>query len=826
MAFSPLAAQDADTEGEAAAEAEEEIITLQEFRVDTTQEYGYRATSSMTAIRLTGQVIDTPMRINILPEEFLEDLAFDSTQEASRYISGIYGDERVSSHDGGGTLYVRGFRTPKQRNGVESFGPSNLNGVDRIEVIKGPVGVFYGNTAPGGIYNVVTKKPEFINAGSLKYTYGSYNHHTVSADVQATALENTLGVRVNGTYMDSDDWRDFEKAKETYLTASVRWRPRPRIDMFYEYENAEMLRNDGVNDNVENPRYHAEYANVPQNMVDFFRVHDTGGNVRTGLDVDGNVVPVPLASDEETISVLRNRWRVGAVNKWKADVETATGEYVLRFTGHGDPFDLSPRGYKFNRNGEGGFDNFYGKSHLFNVSWGPTSWIDVRYQFYDIESERIYLNNFYTDANGDYTVRMRTAFNGLSYSRRINQQADIRFTFNTESVGQHKILAGHEHQHNFRTNKGTHSFDWDQLPDVLMPADPLFRGGPIAPGTEMVLVKGSEYYNAFNPYIMDVPNYTDAIASRSYPTPKAPSWLNSYYTTHLGSFFNNRLRTMIGMRWEEEDDGDTGQTPSYGAVFEIAPGWHLFGNYSEQWRPNGDSITGAGVVASDNAHKMVNEMGQGYDFGVKSNWRDNTLSGSISWFTLDRANIRQQDGDRNDTDPRRLDDDTGNNITWWILSGLEHTEGFESDLVWTPNPNFQLLFSYSWTYDAKIVHDASLTNPVEIAIQNGRQLHNAPEHNLAIFGKQSFREGKLKGFSFGLGFRATSEAESGNNKPFRFHQNPGYSVWDGLIQYETNKIGKRTVFSFNMENMFDQRWWSGLAVGDPFKAYFKIKTFF
>ena len=77
-----------------------------------------------------------------------------------------------------------------------------------------------------------------------------------------------------------------------------------------------------------------------------------------------------------------------------------------------------------------------------------------------------------------------------------------------------------------------------------------------------------------------------------------------------------------------------------------------------------------------------------------------------------------------------------------------------------------------------------------------------------------------------MGVRATSAAESGNNKPFRTHRNPGYNVWDALFQYETNRFGKRTVFSFNLENMFDQTWHSGLALGDPIKAYFKIKTFF
>ena len=78
LTYAPLSAQDEETE-----EGEKtELIELPEFRVDDSQEFGYRATSSATAIRLAAQSIDLPMNISILPAEFIEDLAFDSIQEA------------------------------------------------------------------------------------------------------------------------------------------------------------------------------------------------------------------------------------------------------------------------------------------------------------------------------------------------------------------------------------------------------------------------------------------------------------------------------------------------------------------------------------------------------------------------------------------------------------------------------------------------------------------------------------------------------------------------------------------------------------------------
>lgn len=815
LAFSPLAAQEEATEGEEEtdlAEEETDVVELPEFRVDESREYGYRGTSSHTAIRLASQSVDLPMNISILPEEFIEDLAFDTPQEVARYVSGALADERVSSFTGG-HVYVRAFRVNQRRNGLTlgTFEATNLNAVDRVEVIKGPIGVFYGNASPGGVFNVVTKKPQFRNGGSVAYTYGSYNHHRVAIDAQAKAMNNTLGVRLNGTYINSEDWRDFEKMEEEYLTGAIRWNPKPRFDVFYEYEHAQARRNDGANDLVGNPMLQEEYANIPQNIVDYFR------NKRDDPD------------DQTTINYLRDRWIAGpsaGVVRWADDHREATGEYVFVRAGFDDPFRISPRGNFFNRNGTGAFFDYISKSHHFNVTWGPTEWIDVRYQYYDIETELNEVLNFLTDALADYTLYMRDNFNHRNRERRINQQVDVKFRFKTEKAGNHTLIYGHENRHNFRWRRGSHRFDWDLLPDLEVVADPYFKGGPVAPGTPMITVKGSEYRKRWNPYIHEVPSYTDAITTLIETTPQSPTWLTGHYFTHLGSFFNNRARTMVGVRFEEEDDGDTGTTPRYGAVIEVLPGWHIFGSYSERWAPNRENITGRGVTAEDNQFKFANQTGNGIDIGIKTNWKDHKLDGTISWFTLERANIRQQDGRRNDTDPRNTDDTPENNVVWYLLSGLERVKGVETDLVWTPNQNFQMLFTYGWFYDAKIVSDTSLTIPFEVEFQNGRQLHNAPKHNLAVWGKYKLTEGKLRGLSFGLGVRATSEAEVSNNKPFRTHFNPGYSVWDGLIQYETDKIGKRTVFSLNLENMFDQTWHTGLAVGDPLKVYFKVKTFF
>src|SRR5262249_32480629 len=85
---------------------------------------------------------------------------------------------------------LRGFALPRYYNGVSlanaaSLVPINIwDNVDRIEVVKGPVGLYYANSTPNGVANYITKKPQFIDATSLDLTYGSYDFAKVVADHQ------------------------------------------------------------------------------------------------------------------------------------------------------------------------------------------------------------------------------------------------------------------------------------------------------------------------------------------------------------------------------------------------------------------------------------------------------------------------------------------------------------------------------------------------------------------------------------------------------------------------------------------------------------------
>ena len=109
------------------------------------------------------------------------------------------------------------------------------------------------------------------------------------------------------------------------------------------------------------------------------------------------------------------------------------------------------------------------------------------------------------------------------------------------------------------------------------------------------------------------------------------------------------------------------------------PGFIAFTSRSENFRINGSNITGPGALASEILPNLPPETARGFDLGIKSNWRDNTLSGSFTNYTLENNNQRRTDRLRSDTDPRNLDATTANNITWFNVGGRERNTGIELD---------------------------------------------------------------------------------------------------------------------------------------------------
>jgi iron complex outermembrane receptor protein len=204
---------------------------------------GYRAERSGTATRTDTRIRELPAAIQVVPKQVIED------QQATRMADVI---ENVSSVRPGSSFgnradsfIVRGFQSfLSARDGFLSnqlFGDPgfiDLASVERVEILKGPASVLYGLGDPGGLVNIVTKRPLREAQYELGAQTGSYEFYRAEADLsQPLNEEGTLALRVNAAYQDWGSFRDFfKRSKRAFVAPVLGWEPSASTKVLVDFE--------------------------------------------------------------------------------------------------------------------------------------------------------------------------------------------------------------------------------------------------------------------------------------------------------------------------------------------------------------------------------------------------------------------------------------------------------------------------------------------------------------------------------------------------------------------------------------------------------------
>lgn len=170
-----------------------------------------------------------PQSIQVISSDEIAELGATSIGDLLRNVpSASAGYSRVGSYQSF-SLKVRGFLADQMRNGIrqryyEDVDASALSNIERVEVLKGPSGVLYGQSAVGGVISIVTKRPqqEFAASGSLGL--GSYNQKIISGDITGQ-LTDTLSARITGEIERSDSFVDHNPIDRNNIAFALEYSP-------------------------------------------------------------------------------------------------------------------------------------------------------------------------------------------------------------------------------------------------------------------------------------------------------------------------------------------------------------------------------------------------------------------------------------------------------------------------------------------------------------------------------------------------------------------------------------------------------------------------
>lgn len=200
----------------------------------------YKRSNSSTATKIDTPVFDTPVSIVSIPRAVMDDQKSTRISDVLQNISGV----RTQPSLGTGTGFiVRGFRTNHvYRNGLVLDMDGNSSEYDTgnihsIDVLKGPASVLYGRAEPGGLVNMVTKKPMLAPYYSVEQQFGSYDFYRTQWDATGPITKDgTLSYRFTGAYQNANSFRDFIFTDRVMADAALTWKPTEQTDFTIDVE--------------------------------------------------------------------------------------------------------------------------------------------------------------------------------------------------------------------------------------------------------------------------------------------------------------------------------------------------------------------------------------------------------------------------------------------------------------------------------------------------------------------------------------------------------------------------------------------------------------
>ncbi len=209
--------------------------------------YSYQPSGTPSITRSGAPLLEVPQTVNVVPAQVLRDQKPRNLDDALNNISGITQANTLGSTQD--AVSKRGFGDNRDgsimRDGLPSILGRNLSAsADHVEVLKGPASLLYGIQDPGGIVNVVSKKPQLEQYNAVTLRGSTYAHGKSGSggglDSTGALGDSGLAYRMIVDHQDEDYWRNFGNFRETLVAPSLAWYGEDTtVNLSYEHREFE-----------------------------------------------------------------------------------------------------------------------------------------------------------------------------------------------------------------------------------------------------------------------------------------------------------------------------------------------------------------------------------------------------------------------------------------------------------------------------------------------------------------------------------------------------------------------------------------------------------
>jgi iron complex outermembrane receptor protein len=187
--------------------------------------------------------MDLPQAVTVVGAGLIRDQQAQRLSDVIRNVNGVYltttrgnVQESFSARGyalGSSNLFKNGAR-------INSGSMPEMSALERVEVLKGASAILFGQVAPGGVVNMVTKEPRFKRGGEVSMRAGSYSLYKPAFDIYGP-LSNSVAYRLNGTFESAGSFRDDVKSERYYVNPSFLFKLGKKTEFLFE---ADFLKHD------------------------------------------------------------------------------------------------------------------------------------------------------------------------------------------------------------------------------------------------------------------------------------------------------------------------------------------------------------------------------------------------------------------------------------------------------------------------------------------------------------------------------------------------------------------------------------------------------
>ncbi|MEQ6278538.1 ferrichrome porin FhuA [Kluyvera huaxiensis] len=233
---------------QAADKPKEETITVTAAPAAQESAWGPAATiaakHSATATKTDTPIEKTPQSVSVITRQEMDIRQPTTVKDAMAYTPSVFSTRGSSStYD---VVSIRGFTAPTTVNTNQYLDGMKLQGnnyseismdpyfLERVEVMRGPTSVLYGNSNPGGVVSMVSKRPTTEPLREIQFKMGTDNLWQTGFDF-SDAIDDAgvWSYRLTGLGRSQDAQQDMAKASRYAVAPSFSWRPDDKTDFTF-----------------------------------------------------------------------------------------------------------------------------------------------------------------------------------------------------------------------------------------------------------------------------------------------------------------------------------------------------------------------------------------------------------------------------------------------------------------------------------------------------------------------------------------------------------------------------------------------------------------